>query len=49
MTDLVTRRNQLLNMQTMEKNRLQITPKELAITLNPVLTLFKNQIKKIEG
>ena len=27
MSDLVTRRNQLLTMQTMEKNRLQIMPK----------------------
>jgi transposase len=26
MSDLVTRRNQLLTMQTMEKNRLQIMP-----------------------
>lgn len=48
MSDLVTRRNQLLNMQTMEKNRLQIMPKELAMTIKPVLTLFKNQIIKIE-
>ena len=48
MSNLVTRRNQLLNMQTMEKNRLQIMPKELAMTIKPVLTLFKNQIIKIE-
>ena len=48
MSDLVTRRNQLLNMQTMEKNRLQIMPKALAMTIKPVLTLFKNQIIKIE-
>jgi len=48
MSDLVTRRNQLLTMQTMEKNRLQIMPKELAMTIKPVLTLFKNQIIKIE-
>lgn len=32
----------------MEKNRLQIMPKELAMTIKPVLTLFKNQITKIE-
>jgi transposase len=37
MSDLVTRRNQLLNMQTMEKNRLQIMPKALAMTIKPVL------------
>ncbi|BBW90495.1 IS110 family transposase [Pseudoalteromonas sp. PS1M3] len=48
MSDLVTRRNQLLTMQTMEKNRLQIMPKALAMTIKPVLTLFNNQIKKIE-
>ena len=48
MSDLVSRRNQLLVMQTMEKNRLQILPKSLAMTIKPVLTLFKHQIKKIE-
>lgn len=48
MSDLVARRNQLLTMQTMEKNRLQIMPKELAMTIKPVLTLFKKQINKIE-
>ncbi|WP_351123263.1 IS110 family transposase [Shewanella sp. T24-MNA-CIBAN-0130] len=48
MSDLVGRRNQLLVMQTMEKNRLQILPKELAMTIKPILTVFKNQIAKIE-
>ncbi|WP_299798829.1 IS110 family transposase [uncultured Shewanella sp.] len=48
MSDLVARRNQLLVMQTMEKNRLQILPKELAMTIKPILTAFKNQIEKIE-
>jgi transposase len=48
MGDLVSRRNQLLVMQTMEKNRLQILPKELAMTIKPILTVFKNQIAKIE-
>ena len=46
MSDFVARRNQLLVMQTMEKNRLQILPKELAITIKPILTAFKNQIEK---
>ncbi|NTS78948.1 transposase, partial [Catenovulum sp. SM1970] len=32
MADLVLRRNQLLVMQTMEKNRIQILPKALAMT-----------------
>ena len=35
-------------MQTMEKNRLQIMPKALAMTIKPVLTLFENHIIKIE-
>lgn len=48
MSDLVSRRNQLLTMQTMEKNRLQILPKNLAMTIKPILTAFKNQIAKIE-
>ncbi|ACJ27671.1 ISSwp5, transposase [Shewanella piezotolerans WP3] len=48
MSDLVGRRSQLLVMQTMEKNRLQILPQELAMTIKPILTVFKNQITKIE-
>lgn len=48
MSDLVARRNQLLTMQTMEKNRLQILPKSLAMTIKPILTAFKNQIVKVE-
>lgn len=48
MSDLVARRNQLLVMQTMEKNRLQILPKDLAMTIKPILTAFKKQIEKIE-
>jgi transposase len=49
MSDLVARRNQLLVMQTMEKNRMQILPQHLAMTIKPVLTVFKNQIEKIEN
>jgi transposase len=48
MSDLVTRRNQLLSMQTMEKNRIQIMPKDLAMTIKPILTALRNQIKKVE-
>jgi transposase len=48
MSDLVSRRNQLMSMQTMEKNRLQILPKELAMTIKPILTAFKSQIDKVE-
>ena len=49
MSDLVTRRNQLLTMQTMEKSRLQILPKALAMTIKPILTAFNIQIEKIES
>jgi len=49
MSDLVARRNQLLVMQTMEKNRLQILPKELVMTIKPILTALKNQIEKVEA
>jgi transposase len=48
MADLVARRNQILNMQTMEKNRLQIMPKGLHSTIKPILTAYKNQLAKIE-
>jgi len=49
MSDLVARRNQLLVMQTMEKNRLQILPKNLAMTIKPILTAIKNQVTQIEN
>lgn len=48
MSDLVARRAQLMKMQTMEKNRLKILPKTLHGTIKPVLTVFKNQIAKID-
>ena len=49
MSDLVSRRNQLIAMQTMEKNRRQILPKALASTIKPVLTVLNKQIEKIES
>lgn len=49
MSDLVARRNQLLIMQTMEKNRIQILPDNLRMTIKPILTALKNQIVKIEN
>jgi transposase len=49
MSDLVTRRNQLLSMQTMEKNRHQILPQSLASSIKPILTALKNQITKVEN
>ncbi|AXB31720.1 IS110 family transposase [Vibrio campbellii] len=49
MSDLVTRRNQLLTMQTMERNRLQILPKNISSTIPPILTALKNQLEKVEA
>ncbi|YCO04889.1 IS110 family RNA-guided transposase [Vibrio sp. VNB-15] len=49
MSDLVTRRNQLLSMQTMERNRLQILPKNIASSITPILTALKKQIEKVEA
>ncbi|EGQ8941612.1 IS110 family transposase [Vibrio parahaemolyticus] len=49
MSDLVTRRNQLLTMQTMERNRLQILPKNISSTITPILTALKNQMEKVEA
>lgn len=49
MSDLVARRNQLLTMQTMERNRLQILPKNISSTITPILTALKNQIEKVEA
>ncbi|EPE2682001.1 IS110 family transposase [Vibrio alginolyticus] len=49
MSDLVTRRNQLLTMQTMERNRLQILPKNISSTITPILTALKNKIEKVEA
>ncbi len=48
MSDLLSRRQQLLVMQTMEKNRLQIMPKELLSSIKPILTALKNQLAKID-
>jgi transposase len=49
MSDLVTRRNQLLTMQTMERNRIQILPKNISSTITPILTALKHQIEKVEA
>lgn len=48
MADLVIRRKQLLDLQTMEKNRLQIMPKNIISTIKPILTALKNQIEKLD-
>lgn len=46
MADLVARRNQLLVMRTMEKNRLKIMPKGLSSMIKPILTALDKQIEK---
>lgn len=48
MSDLLSRRCQLMEMRTMEKNRLQIMPKTVANTINPILTVINNQLAKID-
>ena len=48
MSDLLSRRRQLMDMQTMEKNRIQIMPKEIKSSINPVLTVLKNQLEKTD-
>lgn len=49
MSDLLSRRRQLMDMQTMEKNRLQIMPKEITSSIKPMLTSLKNQLVKIDN
>ena len=49
MSDLLSRRRQLMDMQTMEKNRSQIMPKEVLSLIKPILTALKNQIEKVDG
>ncbi|WP_426357271.1 IS110 family transposase [Pseudocolwellia sp. HL-MZ19] len=49
MSDLLSRRRQLMGIQTMEKNRLQIMPKEILSSISPVLTVLKNQLEKIDN
>lgn len=48
MSDLLSRRRQLIGMQTMEKNRRQIMPKQITSSINPILTAIKNQLEKID-
>jgi transposase len=49
MSDLLSRRCQLMEMRTMEKNRLQSLPKSLKSTINPMLTVINNQLTKIDN
>ncbi|QKX17755.1 IS110 family transposase [Microbulbifer sp. YPW1] len=48
-SDLLVRRRQLMEMQTMEKNRLSIMPKELRTSINTMLKTIKAQIDKIDA
>lgn len=48
MSDLLSRRRQLMDMQTMEKNRSQIMPKTISSLIKPILTALKNQIDKVD-
>ncbi len=48
MADLVSRRNQLMDMQTSEKNRLQIMPKVTQASIKSVLLTIKKQIQKMD-
>jgi len=49
MSNLLARRRQLVTMQTMEKNRLQIMPKEISSIIKPILTAIKNQLEKLNN
>ncbi|MCJ8294692.1 MAG: IS110 family transposase [Colwellia sp.] len=49
MSDLLSRRCQLMEMRTMEKKRLQILPEFLANTINSMLTVINNQLTKIDN
>ena len=48
MSDLLSRRRQLMDIQTMEKNRSKIMPKEVLSLIKPILTALKNQIEKVD-
>jgi len=48
MSDLLARRQQLIKLQTMEKNRLRIMPKEVLSSIKPILTAIKKQLEKTE-
>jgi transposase len=49
MSDLLSRRGQLMEMQTMEKNRSQIMPKEILSLIKPILTALKIQLEKVDN
>ena len=49
MSDLLSRRRQLMTMQTMEKNRMQSMPKSISSIIKPVLTVLKKQIESVDN
>jgi len=48
MSDLLSRRRQLMKMQTMEKNRFKAMPKNIKGLIKPILTTIKNQLEKLD-
>ena len=48
-SDLLTRRRQLMEMSTMEKNRIQILPKPLHKSINAMLKTVRQQLEIIEA
>jgi len=48
-SDFVARRRQLMTMQTMEKNRLKIMPKELTRSIESILKIIGKQIDSIDN
>jgi transposase len=47
MADIVRRRNQLIEMQTKEKNRLQIMPKSVQSSIKAILVILKKHVEKM--
>jgi len=48
MSGLLARRQQLIKLQTMEKNRMKTMPKEVSSLIKPILTAIKNQLEKVD-
>ncbi len=48
-SSLLVRRSQLIEMRTMEKNRLSIMPKEYHPSINKVIKTFQSEIEKVEA
>lgn len=46
--DLIVRRRQLIEMRTMEKNRLPIMPADLAASIQTLITVLNTEIKEVD-